>query len=198
MTAPGGGWESLDPWEKAAQWKSVAPEITDELIRLARAKAIQDRRDQAQRAREQASREKFGRDMAEQAACRAHDLELERTRLERSRAERSYELEKERLAMRKVLQGRLWWLQLISIVGGLLAIGGMIIVGLMLGQSGEMGAASVAVFGVGGTLTASLLGAAVGVGRKLQVILRSESEGHAVREISSEGDRSAASANDAR
>jgi hypothetical protein len=31
-----GGWESLSPWEKAAQWRQTAPDIADEVIALAK------------------------------------------------------------------------------------------------------------------------------------------------------------------
>ncbi|WP_433832306.1 hypothetical protein ACQP2E_15790 [Actinoplanes sp. CA-015351] len=36
-------WESLTPWEKAVQWRESAPEISTEIIDLARSRAIHER-----------------------------------------------------------------------------------------------------------------------------------------------------------
>lgn len=174
MTAPGSGWESLDPWEKAAQWKEVAPEITEELVRLAKAKAVQDRREQAKRADAAAEAAEFERQMAKDAAARSHELELARLEDERKHRERQDALEAESLDIRRSLQNRLWWLQLVALLGGLLVVTASVIVGLLLVRSGESGAPATAVFGLGSTVTVGLLGANVAAGRRLQAILRKE------------------------
>jgi uncharacterized membrane protein len=176
MSASSNEWEGLDPWEKAAQWKAVAPEITDELVRLAKAKAIQDRREQSKRAEVADELARFEREMQKEAADRAYQLEIERVELERKRDERAFEVEKERLAIKKSLERRFWWLQLISLVGGLLVTAALIVTALYLSQSAALSSTSISVFGLVGTLTAALFGANAATSRKLQAILKNDKD----------------------
>lgn len=137
-------WENLDPWEKAAQWHRVSPEISEKLLEIA-----------ADRAREHMARDRaratFEMEMAErQASC-------ERELAERQ-ASFDMKLSESKEKHSQAMDIRLWWTQLIGLIGGLLCIAGLIAVAWHYADSGNL-IPGLAVFGMGSGLTAGIYGA---------------------------------------
>lgn len=159
MTAGGAGWEGLDPWEKIVQWREVAPEISDEILQLAKARAIQSRRSQLALEREQAESARFDRELA------------------KSQEEHRFTLSKDRQAKEFQLANRMWWTQLIGTIGGLILIAALVLTQWKLAANGDLGPA-ITIFGMGGALTAGVYGLNSVTKRSLQTLIgRSEPPG---------------------
>jgi len=155
MTITGGGWESLDPFEKIVQWREVAPEISDEVLRLAKARAVQTHRAELRLEKERVEAARFER-------------ELLRTQ-ERNR----FKLEQDRQVEQYKLANRMWWMQLVGTVGGLLLIAGLILSQVLLSGANDVGRA-VAILGIGGTLTAGVYGLNTATRKALQTLTANE------------------------
>lgn len=113
---------------------------------LAKARAMQSRQIAAAREKESVEAAKFEREI------RRRHLEIEAS-----------------------LTIRLWWTQLIAILGGLIGIGALIATAWHYADSGNIGA-GLAVFGLGSALTAGVFGTQIAITRKLQEIVRSVSD----------------------
>jgi|SRR3954470_7890539 hypothetical protein len=162
MTVPGGGWESMDPWEKIVQWREVAPEIAKEVMQLAKARATQERRSQvaAEKEREEAAR--FERELARTS-------EMHEYQLAKDQSEREHRLATDRQRRQYKLANRMWWTQIIGVVGGLLLVGALVVISWRSITSGNLGSAA-AVFGMGSTLTAGIYGLNVAMKRSLSTL----------------------------
>jgi uncharacterized membrane protein len=101
-------WESLAPWEKAAEWHAVAPDISQQVMTLAR-----------------------------------------------QHAEHQWNLDNENAIHRRKMEARLWWTQLIGLIGGMGNVAALALVAWHYADTGNI-VPGLAMFGAGTSLTAGV------------------------------------------
>lgn len=97
--------------------------------------------------------------LAREYAREQMELDLKRAEFELKRAET-------RDAHDRSMDIRLWWTQLLGIIGGLACIGGLIAVAWHYADSGNL-TPGLAIFGMGSGLTAGVYGASQAIIRKI-------------------------------
>lgn len=162
MTAGGAGWEGLDPWEKIVQWKEVAPEISDEILQLAKARAIQSRRSQVAAEKAEMEAAKFERETRAEQDRRAHELAT-------FHAARQFELAGKRQIEQYKLANRMWWTQLVGMTGGLILIALLVVAALVYSPDASLGP-GIAILGMGSALTAGVYGLNRNTRKSLQAL----------------------------
>lgn len=162
MTSTGGGWEGLDPWEKIIQWREVAPEISEEILQLAKARAVQSRHSQLAFENEQAEAARFEREQRAEQARRDHEVA-------KARVDNEFFLSKARQIEQYKLANRLWWTQLVGTVGGLLLLAALVVTQWQFAATGNFGPIA-AILGMGGALTAGVYGMNAATKKNLQAL----------------------------
>lgn len=131
---PSSAWEGLAPWEKAREWQEAYPELADEIIALGRLRAHQV----------------WQLEVA--AAEHVHRLEIQAADLAAESQKARQVASDKRATHVALMEIRLWYTQLASLLAAVLAVAANGLVSLRYSEAGHT-VPGLAIFGTGSVLT---------------------------------------------